>query len=142
MEILLLLRVVVIVAERKPSAIGRVVVAGVGQVVVVGEGVALQRVGARRRGLRLRLRVAGGQRRRGQPAHEHQPDVLAPFHVAIVTARSAHDGCGDDEANAEDDRRRDDGDGDVLVLQDLLVQVAGRELVEEPVPDVPIYKRR
>ena len=43
-EILLLLRVEVVVAMRKPRTIRRVVEAHVGQVMVVGEGVALERV--------------------------------------------------------------------------------------------------
>ena len=37
---------------------------------------------------------------------------------------------GNDDAHAEDECPGDDGGGDVLVLDDLLVQVAGRAFVE------------
>ena len=56
---------------------------------------ALQRI--RAVAAHLRLGISHRQRRRGQPAHEHQPDVLAPFHVER-SAPLAHDRRGHDEA--------------------------------------------
>ncbi|MGZ3727020.1 MAG: hypothetical protein ACXWQQ_14540, partial [Pseudobdellovibrio sp.] len=60
---------------------------------------------------------ATGQGAGGQTSDQDQADAFASFHDQTANRVLAEHGCGNDNADSQNDSARDDGGGDVAVLQ-------------------------
>ena len=75
---------------------------------------------------------ASGQCSRGKPPEEHAPYIPAAFHVSSRNARNSAEHRGrDDDADPQNDGAGDNRGGNILVLDDLVVEISRRALVEE-----------